>query len=137
MHGVAAQARAGTSREWSTLAALSVGFFASGFAALLYQVIWQRMLGLFAGSDAVTAALVVGAFLAGLGLGSLLAGFVADRLNPRRAALAVVLLAFLAGSAVYWRLRTDEIGPLATPAPGTPSPSAAGSPTPAPSTPGP
>lgn len=63
-------------------------FFASGFAALLYQVIWQRMLGLFVGSDATTAALVIGAFLLGIGLGSLAAGLLADRLTPRRAAVA-------------------------------------------------
>lgn len=120
MHGVAAQARAGTRREWSTLAALSVGFFASGFAALLYQVIWQRMLGLFAGSDAVTAALVVGAFLAGLGLGSLLAGFVADRLNPRRAAWAFILCEIgIAGFALLSRpflydVVVERLGPVMT-----------------------
>jgi spermidine synthase len=26
-------------------------FFASGFAALLYQIVWQRMLGIFSGAD--------------------------------------------------------------------------------------
>ena len=45
---------------------LAVAFFASGFAALLCQIVWQRMLGIFAGSDTISAALVVGAFLAGL-----------------------------------------------------------------------
>jgi len=66
---------------------LSVAFFASGFAALLCQIVWQRMLGVFAGSDTVSAALVVGAFLAGLGLGSIIGAKVADRLSPRRALL--------------------------------------------------
>ena len=51
---------------------LGVAFFCSGFAALLCQIVWQRMLGIFAGSDTVSAALVVGAFLVGLGLGSIL-----------------------------------------------------------------
>ena len=37
---------------------LFLAFFGSGFAALLCQVAWQRMLGVFAGSDAVAAALV-------------------------------------------------------------------------------
>ena len=87
MHGVIeARGAAAATGRLPVFGLISVGFFASGFAALLYQVIWQRMLGLFAGSDAVTAALVVGAFLAGLGLGSLLAGFLADRLSPHRAA---------------------------------------------------
>jgi spermidine synthase len=64
---------------------LMVAFFCSGFAALLCQIVWQRMLGIFAGSDTVSAALVVGAFLAGLGLGSILGAAWADRLPPRRA----------------------------------------------------
>lgn len=49
-----------------------LAFFATGFAALLYQVIWQRMLVLFTGSDVQSASLVISAYLAGLGLGTLL-----------------------------------------------------------------
>ena len=64
---------------------LGVAFFCSGFAALLCQIVWQRMLGIFAGSDTISAALVVGAFLAGLGLGSILGAAAADRLPPARA----------------------------------------------------
>lgn len=71
--------------------ALCTAFFLSGFAALVDQIVWQRMLGLFAGSDAVTAALVVGAFLLGLGLGSLVAGAVTDRLGTGAALLGFVL----------------------------------------------
>jgi predicted membrane-bound spermidine synthase len=69
---------------------LSLGFFLSGFAALLCQVAWQRMLGILAGSDTVSAALVVGAFLAGLGLGALVGARVADRLTPGAALLGFV-----------------------------------------------
>jgi len=61
-------------------------FFLSGAAALIYQTAWHRLLGLFAGADTIAAALVVGAFLLGLGIGSLAAGLYADRLT-RRAAL--------------------------------------------------
>lgn len=71
--------------------ALCAAFFLSGFAALVDQIVWQRMLGLFAGSDAVTAALVVGAFLLGLGLGSLFAGAVTDRLGTGAALIGFVL----------------------------------------------
>ncbi|HXE26973.1 MAG TPA: fused MFS/spermidine synthase [Stellaceae bacterium] len=60
-------------------------FFFSGFAALLYQTTWQRMLALFAGSDVVAATLVVSAFLFGLGIGSLWAASFADRLSCQRA----------------------------------------------------
>lgn len=70
---------------------LMVAFFCSGFAALLCQIIWQRMLGVFAGSDTVSAALVVGAFLAGLGLGSIIGAKLADRLSPHRALFGFAL----------------------------------------------
>jgi spermidine synthase len=58
-----------------------VAFFISGFAALLYQVTWQRMLVIFSGADVYSATMVIAAFMAGLGCGSLAGGFVADRLS--------------------------------------------------------
>lgn len=73
---------------------LMVALFLSGFGALLCQIIWQRMLGVFAGSDTVSAALVVGAFLAGLGLGSIIGAKVADRLSARQAMLGFALAEF-------------------------------------------
>jgi spermidine synthase len=60
-------------------------FFISGFTALLYQVVWQRMLGLFSGSDVRSVSIVVASYLAGLGLGSLIGGWLSDRLSRRRA----------------------------------------------------
>jgi predicted membrane-bound spermidine synthase len=66
-------------------------FFVSGFSALVYQTAWQRMLGLFGGSDSISAAIVVGAFLLGLGLGSLLASTFADRLTDHGAIFAFAL----------------------------------------------
>ncbi|HEY9659283.1 MAG TPA: fused MFS/spermidine synthase, partial [Allocoleopsis sp.] len=60
-------------------------FFVSGFTALLYQVVWQRMLGLFSGSDVRSVTIVVTSYLLGLGLGSLLGGFFSDRLSRRKA----------------------------------------------------
>ena len=73
------------------LALLLAAFFLSGFAALVYQTVWQRMLGMFAGSDSVTAAIVVGAFLLGLGVGTLAASLIADRLTIRQAVLGFAL----------------------------------------------
>ncbi len=70
---------------------LMTAFFLSGFGALLCQIVWQRMLGVFAGSDTVSAALVVGAFLTGLGLGSIIGAKWADRLSPRAALLGFAL----------------------------------------------
>ena len=66
-------------------------FFLSGAAALIYQTAWHRLLGLFAGADTIAAALVVGAFLLGLGIGSLAAGLLADRLSRRAALIAFAL----------------------------------------------
>lgn len=66
-------------------------FFLSGAAALIYQTAWHRLLALFAGSDSIAAALVVGAFLLGLGLGSLVGGLCADRLSRRSALIAFAL----------------------------------------------
>jgi spermidine synthase len=63
-------------------------FFISGAAALIYQTAWHR---LFAGADSIAAALVVGAFLLGLGVGSLAGGLYAGRLSRRAALVAFAL----------------------------------------------
>lgn len=55
-------------------------FFASGFTALIYQVVWQRLLTLVTGTDANSVAIIVASFMVGLGLGSLAGGYLADRL---------------------------------------------------------
>jgi spermidine synthase len=60
-----------------------VAFFLSGFAALLYQVLWQRLLVLFAGADVHSVTLIVAAFMVGLGVGSLAGGRLASRLDAR------------------------------------------------------
>jgi predicted membrane-bound spermidine synthase len=90
-----------TSPQQRWFMVLSVTFFVSGFSALLYQVAWQRVLGLFAGSDVRSVTIITGAYLAGLGVGSLLGTLVADRLSRRRAVqlfglcnLGIALFAF-------------------------------------------
>ena len=62
-------------------------FFASGFAALLYQVIWQRLLVLFSGADLYSVTIIVASFMGGMGVGHLAGGHVADRVTPRGALL--------------------------------------------------
>ena len=59
-------------------------YFVSGFTALLYQVAWQRMLGLFSGSDVRSVTIIVASYLLGLGLGNLLGGSISDRLSNRK-----------------------------------------------------
>jgi spermidine synthase len=53
---------------------LPVAFMCSGFAALLYQVVWQRALYSIIGINIESVTVVVTAFLLGLGLGSLAGG---------------------------------------------------------------
>lgn len=65
-------------------------FMASGVAALVYQVAWQRILFAAFGVDLESVTIVVSAFMLGLGLGALLGGWVADRW-PHRALTAFVL----------------------------------------------
>jgi predicted membrane-bound spermidine synthase len=86
-------------------------FFLSGFAALLYQIVWQRLLSFFSGADVYSVTLIVTAYMAGLGFGSLLGGQVADRLSARgrllafaAAELAVGLFALVSVDLLYRRL---------------------------------
>lgn len=59
-------------------------FFASGFVALLYQVIWQRLLGLVTGLDLYAVTLIVAVYMFGMGAGSFVGGALADRVSVRR-----------------------------------------------------
>ena len=68
--------------------ALYVVFAITGFSALTLQVVWQRVIALHSGVDLVSFTTVIAAFLAGLGLGSLLGGWLADRLGGRSSLLA-------------------------------------------------
>lgn len=54
-------------------------FFASGFAALTYQVMWLRMLSLVFGVTVYAASTVLAGFMAGLAVGSYAAGRLATR----------------------------------------------------------
>ena len=58
---------------------LYAAFFASGFAALVYQVVWQRSLFSIYGVNIESVTIVVSAFMLGLGLGSFVGGKVSAR----------------------------------------------------------
>lgn len=73
------------------LALLAALFLLSGFSAVLYQVIWQRILGIFSGVHIYSITVIVTAFMAGLGFGSLLGGRIADRFTPKRALVAFAI----------------------------------------------
>ena len=63
-------------------------FFLSGFSALLYQVVWQRLLAIISGVDVYSVMIIVAAFMLGIGCGNLAGGHLADRLPRRRLLLA-------------------------------------------------
>ena len=66
-------------------ALIFVIFFASGLCGLIYEVIWVRMLGLILGNSIYAVSLVVAAFMAGMGLGSFVAGrYSENKPNPLR-----------------------------------------------------
>jgi len=69
-----------------------LAFLLSGAAALVYQVVWQRLLVLHSGVGIYSVAMIVAAFLAGLGVGHALGGRWSTGLSPRTALLRFALL---------------------------------------------
>src|SRR6202163_4014301 len=60
-------------------------FAGSGCAALIYEIVWFQLLQLVIGSTAVSLAVLLGTFMGGMCLGSLLLpSFVSARLHPLR-----------------------------------------------------
>jgi hypothetical protein len=54
-------------------------FFCSGMPALIYQIVWQRALFAIYGVNSESVAVVVSAFMLGLGVGSLLGGWLSTK----------------------------------------------------------
>lgn len=75
------------------LSAVACLFFASGACALVYQVMWLRLLALVFGVTVYAASTVLASFMAGLAVGSYLAGRFAPRLRAPLAAFGFVELA--------------------------------------------
>lgn len=99
---------------------LIVIYFFSGFAALVYQVVWQRWLVFFTGISSVNISLIVSAFMAGLGIGYLVGGYWADKLKPGRhvtaflfAELGIGLFAVFSKSIFYdWLYMQNQAASL-------------------------
>src|SRR5437773_2420546 len=92
---------------------LYVIFFLSGATGLVYEVIWVRLTGIVFGNTSHAISTVLGAFMAGLALGSWKLGQRADRTeNPLRMyglleigigiSAALVPLIFRALDTFYW-----------------------------------
>lgn len=68
-----------TNKERLMRTLLSCVFFFSGFASLIYQVVWQRLLTMHYGIGSISTTLIVGIYMAGLGIGSWVGGLLAER----------------------------------------------------------
>ena len=64
-------------------------FFGSGVCALVYQVMWLRLLALVFGVTVYAASTVLAGFMAGLGIGSFAAGRLATRITRPLAAFGI------------------------------------------------
>lgn len=73
-------------------------FFVSGVAALIYQVVWQRMLFTLFGVDLISTSIIVSVFMFGLGMGGLLGGRLADACTQQ---LLKVYIAIEVGIALF------------------------------------
>ncbi len=93
--------------HWRTVYAL---FFFSGIAGLIYQVLWLRRLSLVFGVTVYAASTVLAAFMAGLAIGSLLAGRVLRRRVPALQAFGVAeILVGVTGLASPWLLESASL----------------------------
>lgn len=89
---------------FSVRAACSIAF-AAGAALLAVEVLAGRAGSRTAGNGVDTWTNVIGAVLVGLGVGNAVGGRLADRLGPRRAVSALLLVASVATAASVWTER--------------------------------
>jgi predicted membrane-bound spermidine synthase len=66
-------------------------FFCSGCSALIYQVMWQRMLFTAFGVDMTSVTIIVSVFMFGLGLGGVIGGQIADAMPNRLLMLYIII----------------------------------------------
>ena len=96
------------------LLALVVG---SGFSALVYEIVWLQLLQLVIGSTAVSLGVLLGTFMGGMCLGSLLLPrLISPRMHPLRVyamlelGIGVIAIAVLYGMPHVERVYTDAAG---------------------------
>src|SRR6201996_5975492 len=67
------------------LPSLLILFFGSGCAALIYEIVWFQLLQLVIGSSSISLGILLGTFMGGMCLGSLLLPrFISARQHPLR-----------------------------------------------------
>jgi spermidine synthase len=74
---------------------------ASGFAALIYEIVWFQTLQLVIGASAVSLAVLLGAFMGGMSAGSiLLPRYISPQIHPLRVFAAIEMTIAISGAAV-------------------------------------
>jgi len=80
-------------------------FVGSGCAALIYEIVWFQLLSLIIGSSAVSMGVLLGTFMGGMCIGSLLLSkFVSRQQHPLRVYAMLELAIALFGLLVLWGL---------------------------------
>jgi spermidine synthase len=99
--------------RWSTFstpARIALGFTViCGFVSLALEVIWFRALILVFGSTTYSFTVMLGVFLLGIGLGSLLIAPLLDRVKSLLALLAITVAAI--GIYTLWSMYRFDVGP--------------------------
>lgn len=92
----------------SELNFLSLLFFVSGFSALIYQVVWQRLLFTLFGIAMDSITIIVSLFMLGLGVGALLGGYLSYLYQKKLTSLFCIIegiigvFGFLSVDLIYW-----------------------------------
>jgi len=76
-------------------------FFVSGFAALIYQIIWQRQLYVAFGVNIESVTVIVSIFMLGLGVGALFGGWVSKKIPGREPLVFFIAELCIAGFGVF------------------------------------
>src|SRR4249920_612263 len=104
-----------TSRRF--LPALLLLFVGSGCAALIYEIVWFQLLELVIGSSAISLGVLLGTFMGGMCLGSLLLPrLISRRSHPLRVyaflelGIGAIGLIVLFGMPIFYRLYTAVAG---------------------------
>ncbi len=87
---------------------LSLIFFLSGAAALLFETLWFRLSGLTFGNTAWASALVLTSFMSGLAAGNLLAVRISEGQDPLRLYAAIEAAIAIAGFALVLLLPSTQ-----------------------------
>ena len=88
-------------------------YLLSGAAALIYEVLWLRLLALLMGHTAAATGIVLAAFMGGLAIGAWRGGRVAESLSPARALRVYALLeGAIAGCALLMPAALSSARPL-------------------------